>query len=102
MCFLVAGVFMTDISNIKIGQVVRSKTGRDVGKYFVVIGKESRYVYLADGDVRRVEAPKKKNVKHIQVTGLVVPRVAGTDAEDEDLSNRDIRFALTKVSEGIE
>lgn len=92
---------MTDISNIKIGQVVRSKTGRDVGKYFVVIGKEDGYVFLADGDVRPVEAPKKKNIKHIQITGLRLPVIAVTDAINEDLSNKDIRLGLTEIIDGI-
>lgn len=92
---------MTVISNIKIGQVVRSKTGRDAGKYFVVIGKENQYVFLADGDMRRVEAPKKKNIKHIQVTGCCLP-MTFLETADKSLSNGDIRRGLSEIIERID
>ncbi len=50
----------------RIGQVVRSIAGRDNGKAFIVVKTEDNYVYVADGALRRLEAPKKKKLKHIQ------------------------------------
>lgn len=88
---------MPVISNLKIGQVVRSKCGRDAGKYFVVVGKEKNFVFLADGDMRRIETPKKKNIKHIQVTGFCLPMTAFPDVNNESLSNREIRNGLMDI-----
>lgn len=50
-----------------IGMLAVSKAGHDRGTTYVIIGEESEYVYLADGQVRGVDKPKKKNKKHIQV-----------------------------------
>lgn len=50
----------------RIGQVVRSKAGRDNGKAFIVVRIEDNYVYVADGATRKLECPKKKKLKHIQ------------------------------------
>lgn len=88
------------MNDVSIGQVVRSKCGRDVGKYFVVVGKENDFVFLADGDIRRVEAPKKKNIKHIQTTGFCLPITAFPDTIEDSLSNREIRRGLMKITQG--
>lgn len=93
---------MTVMTKVSIGQVVRSKCGRDAGRYFVVVGKENEFVFLADGDMRKVEAPKKKNIKHIQVTGFCLPMTAFTDADKETLSNREIRRGLMEITEEID
>jgi len=85
---------MVTVDNIRIGQVVRSKAGRDQGRYFIVVKKEGERVYLADGDLRRIEAPKKKNVKHIQVTNHVVSEIASKIESGQNLSNREIRREL--------
>lgn len=50
-----------------IGMLAVSKAGHDRGTTYVIIGEENEYVYLADGQVRGVDKPKKKNKKHIQV-----------------------------------
>ena len=79
---------------VRIGQVVRSKSGRDCGRYFVVVDKEGNsIVYLVDGDMRRVEAPKKKNVKHIQLTSHFI---STTQQSVKELSNRHIRSVLSE------
>lgn len=50
------------------GQLVTSKMGRDSGRMYVVIGFcEGGRVQVADGLVRTITRPKKKNVKHLVV-----------------------------------
>ena len=91
---------MKAFSNVSIGQVVRSKRGRDAGKYFVVVGQEQEYVFLADGSLRKIEAPKKKNIKHIQITGICLPEeTACAGAEGQSLSNREIRRGLRELEQ---
>lgn len=50
----------------RVGQLVRSKAGRDKGVDFVVVKSDNGYVYVADGRMRKLENPKKKKIKHIQ------------------------------------
>lgn len=90
---------MKAFGEVHIGQVVRSKCGRDVGKYFVVVGKEKEYVFLADGIIRKVEAPKKKNIKHIQITNVFLTGDAKTDIGENSLSNREIRRGLKELEQ---
>ncbi len=51
---------------LKVGQLVTSKMGRDSGKKFVVIESlHDNQVHVADGFVRKMARPKRKNVKHL-------------------------------------
>ena len=51
-----------------VGQIVYSKNGHDKGKSFIVTKIEGEYLILVDGKTRRVDKPKKKKAKHVQVT----------------------------------
>lgn len=52
---------------LQVGQLVRSRAGRDQGRYFMVSALvDSEYVYLVDGQLRKVEKPKKKKRKHLE------------------------------------
>lgn len=53
------------------GQIVYSKCGRDKGRTFIVIDFDEEFIYLADGDLRRLEKPKKKKFKHVQIVNKV-------------------------------
>lgn len=57
-----------------LGRIAASCAGRDKGKYFVItrIIDES-YVYAANGTDRKVRNPKKKNLRHLSLTGERVP-----------------------------
>ena len=53
------------------GQIVYSKCGRDKGRTFIVIDFDEEFIYLADGDLRKLEKPKKKKLKHVQMVNKV-------------------------------
>ncbi len=54
---------------ITVGRVVRSKAGRDKGRLFLVVGVSGdEHLLLADGDLRKLEKPKKKKLKHLAAT----------------------------------
>ncbi|NLL42042.1 MAG: hypothetical protein GX251_01730 [Firmicutes bacterium] len=58
---------------LKIGQLVTSRMGRDSGKKYVVIEScQDNHVRLADGFVRKVDRPKRKNVKHLIAHGVIL------------------------------
>ena len=40
------------------GSIVRSIAGRDKGDLFIVLSREGDFVYLANGELRKVDHPK--------------------------------------------
>lgn len=56
-----------------IGYLARSLSGHDMNKVYAIVGETESAVYLADGDGRTKEAPKKKNRKHIQIIKTECP-----------------------------
>lgn len=49
------------------GFLASSKAGHDKNKVYLIIKEDNEYVWLADGEIRTVDRPKKKRKKHIQV-----------------------------------
>lgn len=79
--------------------VVKSLSGRDAGRLFVVVNESPEYVYLADGRLRRVERPKKKKLKHVQLMYREQTRAAVKLKNGEKVSNSEIRRMLQEVLE---
>lgn len=52
------------------GRVVRVIAGHDADGFFAVVAAEGRFVLLADGRRRKIDRPKRKNIRHIQKTRL--------------------------------
>ena len=79
---------------ISIGQVVYSKKGRDKRKPFIVYRVEGEYVFLIDGSLRKLEKPKKKKIKHIQITNNIDVGLQVKIINKCYLMDSDIRKAL--------
>lgn len=89
---------MEAVDNLEIGQVVISKAGRDTGRMFIVIDKvDEQYVLLVDGQLRRVDAPKKKKIKHIAKTNKISEFVRKKIDSGERITNIMIRKELEKI-----
>ena len=56
------------------GTVVKAKAGRDDERNFVVteVCGDGRYVLIADGKTRKLDKPKRKNIKHLAVSNTVI------------------------------
>ena len=84
-----------------IGCFVSSRSGRDAGKYYVIIDTNKEYVYLVDGNIRTLDNPKKKNIKHIKKLSYFDPLIA-EKIENKSIINeeikRTIKLLLIKVS----
>lgn len=57
---------------IKKGCVVKSVSGRDAQRFYLTIKVEDGFVWIADGKIRPLERPKRKNPKHLKTTNLQV------------------------------
>ena len=51
----------------EVGMLARSKAGHDKGHVYVIHQVDETYVYLIDGSGRKLENPKKKKKKHVQL-----------------------------------
>ncbi len=81
------------------GQIVKSLAGRESGKYFLVVDYNEDYLWLVDGETRRLEAPKKKKKKHVQITHEVIEDIAEKLIQEEKISNAEIRKSLKQFLE---
>lgn len=81
---------MTAFVNIPKGSVVKSLAGRDQGGYYVAVEAEDRFVFIADGKERKLEKPKRKNVKHISPVGKRI-EIAG-------LTNKKLKRLISELS----
>ncbi|MFZ5591291.1 MAG: hypothetical protein ACOY81_05750 [Bacillota bacterium] len=81
------------------GQVVISTAGRDTGRLYVVTGQAGgedgrNLVYVVDGHIRKIDRPKKKNVRHLEDTGKLVPEIAQKIATGRKVTDQEIRQVL--------
>ena len=88
---------MYDDDGVTIGQVVKSKAGRDKGRIFIVIEVDGEYAYLVDGDFRRLDKPKKKKVKHLIVYNTVLSELQYKIENKIRLNNEYIRKLLEPI-----
>lgn len=70
------------------GMIVWSASGHDADSFYVVVSVEPGYVRLADGKLRPLEKPKRKNMRHIRKTGTRLDLAGLT-------TNRKLREALS-------
>lgn len=84
--------------SIEVGQLVFSKAGRDAGSHFLVfdILNES-FIRVVDGEVHKIENPKKKNLKHLRCLPKVADEVASKLKEGLPLHNAEVRKALKNL-----
>lgn len=66
-----------------VGMLAVSRAGHDKNDIYVIVSEEDEYVYLADGRIKSVDKPKKKNKKHIQLVKKIqlADRETFTDIE---------------------
>lgn len=78
-----------------VGRIVVSKAGRDAGRRFIVVKViDDLYVVVSDGDLRRVEKPKRKKIKHLVITDEVAEGLAEKLKSSGRITNAEVRKAL--------
>jgi large subunit ribosomal protein L14e len=87
----------------EIGRIVEVIRGRDKGLYAVVIGHEGdRFVYIADGDKRKVDRPKKKNALHVKRTGEIAQEIVEALAKDGKVTNARLRYVIRQYQQQLQ
>lgn len=83
--------------NKYIGCFATSIAGHDHNNIYVIIDADDEYVYLVDGKIRKVNNPKKKKLKHVQLIKRTDDTIAGRINNNVALSNEDIKYAIKNI-----
>ena len=74
----------------QLGSVVKAQAGRDSGGFFAVVRLVEEYCFIADGKSRKLERPKRKNIKHLSFTNSVI--------DLSEITDKKLRTALKQFS----
>ena len=82
-------------TDLKIGQIIKSKAGRDKGRVFLIHEVlDEQFVLVCDGDLRKLNNPKKKKVKHLVIYNTVLTEFAEKLQGKENLNDAYVRKLL--------
>ncbi len=79
---------------LELGRAAISKAGRDTGRRMIVLRLETPFAYVADGDLRKVETPKRKKERHLRALPEFFPNIAGILKDGKLPSDAEIRRCL--------
>jgi len=89
-------------TDIKIGQIVKSKAGRDKDRVFIVCEiLDEQFVLVCDGDLRKLSSLKKKKVKHLMIYNTVLTEFAEKLQGNENLDDAYVRRILKPYSQSV-
>lgn len=87
---------MKDNSSIfEVGEIVQIIMGRDKDNYAVIINRiDERFVEIVDGDKRKFDISKKKNIRHLRSTGYISKEIVDSMQTTNRVSNAKLRYVL--------
>ncbi|MGG0719882.1 KOW domain-containing RNA-binding protein [Robertmurraya massiliosenegalensis] len=89
-------------STLQLGQIVLISHGRDAGQYAIIVRLlDERFVLVADGDKKKFDRPKKKNLLHLELIDYVSPEVQRSLLETGRVTNGKLRYALKKFESSL-
>lgn len=89
---------MDTTREVTIGQLVKSKAGRDKDRVFIIIAIiDEQYVLIADGDLRKTDNAKRKKIRHLAVYNVISHEIEKKIMLNEKVSNLVLRRELEKL-----
>ncbi|CAM4253974.1 KOW domain-containing RNA-binding protein [Paenibacillus alkaliterrae] len=83
----------------QIGQFVKVLRGKDEESFAVIVAiVDDRFVMIADGNKRRFDQPKKKNVLHLELQSAISPEVSSSMLETGRVTNAKLRYVIQKFA----
>ncbi|MCD8502124.1 MAG: KOW domain-containing RNA-binding protein [Bacillaceae bacterium] len=80
----------------QVGELVRILNGRDKDQFACIIEVlDHRFVRIADGDKRKVDRAKRKNIQHLERLEILAPEVKNSIVETGRVTNAKLRFAIS-------
>ncbi|WAW14807.1 KOW domain-containing RNA-binding protein [Peptostreptococcus equinus] len=85
-------------SNLNVGQLVEASCGRDQGDLFFIVSiVDKDYVLISDGKHRKLDKPKLKKIKHLNVFNFVDEEVRTLLQKGEKPTDSFLRARLYKL-----
>jgi ribosomal protein L14E/L6E/L27E len=83
---------------LQAGKFVKSVAGRDRGKTFLVFDVlNAAFVRVIDGNSRKIQNPKKKNVRHLRVIPVDAGEMAERLALGERVTDEEVSRAISAL-----
>ena len=79
---------------MKIGNIVVSVCGHDIGEWYIVCKVDDNFVYLIDGKNKPILKPKKKKIKHVAKLNFFAENIANKLAQGIYLQDAEVRKTL--------
>ena len=79
---------------MKVGDIVISISGHDIGEWYIVKDVQNEFVYLIDGKLKPIEKPKKKKIKHIVKANYFAEEIAQKLLNGKYIQNAEVRKAI--------
>ncbi|HEX3031603.1 MAG TPA: KOW domain-containing RNA-binding protein [Bacillota bacterium] len=89
-------------NKFEIGQLVNSIAGRDSKKFGLICEILSQsFVRVVDGESHRLEAPKKKNIKHLQGYPRIAAGLVNKWQEGQKVTDAEVKKAVEELRAGL-
>lgn len=80
---------------LQVGEVVFSTSGRDAGRFYLVVEViDDEYVTIADGNLRKVDKPKKKKIKHLKTEEVIIEKIKDKIEQDKKIFDSEVKSSL--------
>ncbi|RUT27878.1 hypothetical protein EJP77_19555 [Paenibacillus zeisoli] len=87
---------MTHRTDPQIGQIARILKGKDAGGIGVVVELlDDKFVRIADGNKRKFDQAKRKNIQHLEFLDLISSEVVNSLNESGRVTNGKLRHAVS-------
>jgi ribosomal protein L14E/L6E/L27E len=84
----------------RVGQLVKILRGKDTDQFSVIVEIiDERFVRIADGNQRKYDRAKKKNIIHLELLDFISPEITRSMSEAGRVTNGKLRFAIAKFLE---
>ena len=79
---------------MRVGDIVVSICGHDMGEWYIVCEVCNEFVYLIDGKLKTILKPKKKKLKHVLQTKQNANQIAQKLTSKQYLQDAEVRKTL--------
>jgi ribosomal protein L14E/L6E/L27E len=85
---------------VEVGRAAESVAGRDKARLFIIVSViDEQYVTIADGDLRTLDRPKKKKLRHLRLRPEVLKPIAEKLSGGMKVFDAELRSALRALRE---
>lgn len=86
------------VEDLQVGQLVRSRAGRDRGNYYLIYDVlDEAFVRVIDGEKKRLTNPKKKNIKHLEALSVIAEELAGKLRGGETVTDEEVNKTIRSL-----